>query len=306
MCDAQTKLNAARTSCLQMTREKFTNLWKEAYPFDNLVDKEVCHIIASANGGADHPDNYVFGDTRINRANSNHNDAYYVGVVGEAQGERAVVISEYMGNGKGKFYEGPSAADLYNEQWDEIYGVVGRKKHKMKRRRPTRKTKGLRPRQKSDVSPRVTDLQETDPATEVDCYNEYSMGESADESDISPPQTVPIPRAPRPKTAVRGIGISAADKIGKCWRLRLHTSWFSSTAVIARHSKYELEEQLGQYFGKSPDTRGQIDLGGRFSSSKDAAQKAKECLELSSASGLLLTERGEKVKKGVMKELDIN
>ncbi len=77
-------------------------------------DQDVFHIIASANGGADHPDNYDFVRGRAwNIAIGNKFDDINCYMVGKSKCMKAVAISKVKANSKGKVYQGPSAQKLY-------------------------------------------------------------------------------------------------------------------------------------------------------------------------------------------------
>ena len=71
-------------------------------------DEHICHIIAKANGGADHPLNYCVASSKINKINGRSNDAYYVGIVGLTRAREAVRISRELNN-----YTGPDAETLF-------------------------------------------------------------------------------------------------------------------------------------------------------------------------------------------------
>ena len=70
-------------------------------------DQDICHIIASANGGADHSDNYTVASSSLNRSIGNRNDSILARTVGLEATRKAVEISRSM-NG----YAGPSAEAL--------------------------------------------------------------------------------------------------------------------------------------------------------------------------------------------------
>ncbi len=59
-------------------------------------DQEVCHIYAEANGGANHPSNYIPGDKKANRSCSNNNDSYYAALVGLARTSEAYKKSKEL------------------------------------------------------------------------------------------------------------------------------------------------------------------------------------------------------------------
>ena len=69
-------------------------------------DQDVCHIVASANGGADHSDNYFIASSGFNRATGSRNDALIAFIAGREATERAVAASRATG------YTGPPAEAL--------------------------------------------------------------------------------------------------------------------------------------------------------------------------------------------------
>lgn len=72
-------------------------------------DQDVFHIIAAANGGADHPDNYHCGQNgSLNRAIGSRYDHINCYLAGRAKARKAVAVSRRLGS-----YRGPSAAKLY-------------------------------------------------------------------------------------------------------------------------------------------------------------------------------------------------
>ena len=96
----QEKLFEARANEKKtMSPKKYKKYYYRAYPFElsNRREKNLCHIIAKANGGADHPLNYIMGDAAMNHKNAQFNDAYYVGLVGKKAGAAAVAISRELG-----------------------------------------------------------------------------------------------------------------------------------------------------------------------------------------------------------------
>jgi len=70
------------------------------------TDQDVCHIIASANGGADHPDNYVVLGREFNRCIGARYDHLMCYIAGKEKCQKAVEASM-------RRYEGPSADSLY-------------------------------------------------------------------------------------------------------------------------------------------------------------------------------------------------
>ena len=67
---------------------------------------DICHIIARANGGADHIDNYIVGCASLNRSIGNRNDSVFAKMAGLTQTRKAVAASRRWG------YDGPSAEEL--------------------------------------------------------------------------------------------------------------------------------------------------------------------------------------------------
>ena len=76
-------------------------------------DQHVCHIVASANGGADHPDNYVIANGKLNVQAGSRLDAYFAYHAGLEKTSAAVLISKRL-----RGYAGPSALELYREGED--------------------------------------------------------------------------------------------------------------------------------------------------------------------------------------------
>jgi hypothetical protein len=65
--------------------------------------QDVCHIIAEANGGANHSDNFFIAGEAFNRSTGNRHDQLIAYIAGREAAERAVAISRSM-NG----YSGPT------------------------------------------------------------------------------------------------------------------------------------------------------------------------------------------------------
>ena len=63
-----------------------------------LEGQKMCHIIANANGGADHPDNYLTLGSKFNKCIGARYDYLNCLLAGQAQTERAVLVSKKMGN----------------------------------------------------------------------------------------------------------------------------------------------------------------------------------------------------------------
>lgn len=80
--------------------------------------QDVCHIIAEANGGANHSDNYFIAGEAFNRSTGSRHDQLIAYIAGREAAERAVAVSRAM-NG----YSGPSAETLYR-QGEEVFRAV--------------------------------------------------------------------------------------------------------------------------------------------------------------------------------------
>lgn len=81
-------------------------------------DQDVCHIIASANGGADHPDNYEACGAGWNRSIGNSYDHLNCYMAGLHKCEKAVAVSRNIGSHtpksiRHKKYSGLAARELY-------------------------------------------------------------------------------------------------------------------------------------------------------------------------------------------------
>lgn len=85
-------------------------------------DQHVCHIIATANGGADHPANYSVFSQAYNTSTKHLHDDLTCYLVGEATAKEAVEASRRYGNKEGKKYKGPDGAILF---------ANGKLKHKL-------------------------------------------------------------------------------------------------------------------------------------------------------------------------------
>ena len=82
------------------------------------ADRDVCHIIARANGGADHPDNYDFVRGRTwNRMTGHRFDDVNCFLAGKEACKKAVDISrtlcDYAGPGADALYESGERAMKY-------------------------------------------------------------------------------------------------------------------------------------------------------------------------------------------------
>ena len=80
--------------------------------------QDVCHIIAEANGGANHSDNFFIAGEAFNRSTGNRHDQLIAYIAGREAADRAVAISRAM-NG----YSGPNAKTLYR-QGEEVFRAV--------------------------------------------------------------------------------------------------------------------------------------------------------------------------------------
>lgn len=75
--------------------------------------QHVCHIVAAAMGGADHPDNFVMGDGGLNTSFGMYNDDLTAALVGLERARTAVAASVAHGAAAGQPYAGPTAEQLY-------------------------------------------------------------------------------------------------------------------------------------------------------------------------------------------------
>ncbi len=80
--------------------------------------QDVCHIIAEANGGANHSDNFFIAGESFNRSAGNRHDALFAYIAGRDAAEKAVDISKAM-----KGYSGPDAETLYR-QGKEVFRAI--------------------------------------------------------------------------------------------------------------------------------------------------------------------------------------
>lgn len=85
-------------------------------------DQHVCHIIATANGGADHPDNYTVFSKAYNSSTKHLHDDLTCFLVGLDKAKAAVEVSRKYGKKYGKKYEGTDGATLV---------ANGARKHKL-------------------------------------------------------------------------------------------------------------------------------------------------------------------------------
>jgi hypothetical protein len=91
-------------------------------------DKDVCHIISKANGGADHPDNYDFVRGRSwNRMLGNRFDDVNCFLAGKEACRKAVDISKSLCD-----YSGPGADELYEsgeQRMKRVYKTLSAADH---------------------------------------------------------------------------------------------------------------------------------------------------------------------------------
>ena len=100
-----------------MTKATFRSRLKKA-GWSLKPGQDVCHIIAEANGGANHSDNFFIAGESYNRSTGNRHDQLIAYVAGREAAERAVAISRAM-----KGYSGPNAETLYR-QGEEVFRAV--------------------------------------------------------------------------------------------------------------------------------------------------------------------------------------
>jgi len=79
----------------------------------DMQDKHVSHIIARANGGADHFDNYIPFPKYLNLQFGNRMDHLMCFLVGEEQAEKAIVVSRQLGNRKYGTYTGAVSTSMF-------------------------------------------------------------------------------------------------------------------------------------------------------------------------------------------------
>ena len=115
---AQTLREMKKNDVKEMTRTVYKNkLVKAGFPVQ--ADQDVLHIIAKANGGADHPNNYHFvGNASLNRSLGNRNDHVMAFMAGKKATAKAVAISKELCS-----YNGPGAAQLYRDGEAEHRGL---------------------------------------------------------------------------------------------------------------------------------------------------------------------------------------
>lgn len=90
---------AALSSDTEMSRAEYAKILRNAGLEQQLVKKDVFHIIAHANGGADHPDNYLFAlGQSYNRLIGDKFDDLNCFLAGVEQATRAIEVSMRYGN----------------------------------------------------------------------------------------------------------------------------------------------------------------------------------------------------------------
>jgi len=95
------KINDAMSSEKSMSTSEFKKLCIKAgvINYNHALNCDVCHIIASSHGGADHPANYIIGlGASFNRMISDKLDELNCFLVGEERTKAAMEISNKLGN----------------------------------------------------------------------------------------------------------------------------------------------------------------------------------------------------------------
>lgn len=87
-------------------------------------DQHICHIIASAHGGADHLDNYAVLGQGWNVYSRHEHDDINCFLVGPSKAQAAVEASRKFGNRKGKFYKGPDGPKLVASGARKLKGLL--------------------------------------------------------------------------------------------------------------------------------------------------------------------------------------
>jgi hypothetical protein len=100
-----------------MSSSEFRQLLKD---LGNPVPQShhVCHIIAYANGGADHIDNYFVSSGQFNYATGTQHDGLNALHVGLEMAQRAVAVSRAL-----RGYSGPDAETLIEEAREELRDI---------------------------------------------------------------------------------------------------------------------------------------------------------------------------------------
>jgi hypothetical protein len=101
-----------REEKLDMSRQQFRAKVEAAMGCKLPDDCDVCHIIARANGGADHEDNYMIEKSRLNRTLHHKYDYVFARLAGLEQTKKAVAASIRLCG-----YKGPSAEELCKKPW---------------------------------------------------------------------------------------------------------------------------------------------------------------------------------------------
>jgi hypothetical protein len=103
---------ALREKKLDISTQQFRARMEERTGRKIPDDCEICHIIARANGGADHEDNYIIERRRLNRTLREKHDYVFALLAGLEQTRKAVAVSIRLSK-----YKGPSAEDLLKKPW---------------------------------------------------------------------------------------------------------------------------------------------------------------------------------------------
>jgi hypothetical protein len=133
---------------------------REKAGFPLMPNQHVCHIIASANGGADHIDNYFVASSQFNYATGSLQDAFMVFIAGLEQAQQAVAVSKTL-NG----YRGPDALTLFRQGEEQFREFRSRQRerertHAMKRAAEDNHERRKSSRQDDDSSAEILEIQE--------------------------------------------------------------------------------------------------------------------------------------------------
>ena len=117
--EAMERRKAARKEIVEsecMSRKAYARLLRSLLGEDAIDGQDVFHIIANSNGGADHPDNFLYAlGSTFNRSIGDNYDDLNAFLAGKEKTERAVRASIMYGNrtdprGKPAKYYNPIAA----------------------------------------------------------------------------------------------------------------------------------------------------------------------------------------------------
>jgi hypothetical protein len=153
-------------------------------------DVAVCHIIARANGGADHPRNYVLASAEMNGIDVEKNDYFYASFVGKTRTEEAVEISNklkhlhHLARVRTKGYTGPTAKKLVKQ--GERQATTGRREAKLFWHAEKEKTK--RKEMEEQLRAMQSQSAKDNDQDSLSCGEdeEASLGESGPECRIDP------------------------------------------------------------------------------------------------------------------------